>query len=661
MSRALPIAKVVVNLPLERAFDYAVPAALNEIARVGSRVRVPLGVRRVTGVIVQRAARSPLAQVRELVSVLDPQPLYTPELLRLGQWVAQRYYCAWGEALVAMAPPVTRGPRVARWDGPQPQETSPVRLPTSYPLDAVMPRALAKALAQPTQTLVVRLAPAVVPWEWLGALLSTLPPTAYPVLVLVPEVSYVEHLRSLWQTTVGERAVFVHHQLGVAARRTAWSRLLGQDVPLVIGTRSAVFAPLRRFGVMVLMEEHDHSYKQDGVPHYHAREVALERARRSGAVTLLVSATPSLEAWHAVRQSRAQLVEVTGPSTSRTDIQLIDLRSHQGATHRNPPLFAPPLARALESVATHDQRALLLFNRVGFASRVQCDKCGEVLQCAACSTALTYVSRTRMLRCRWCGSDTKAPELCPRCQGDYLRYRGLGVEKVHSELARRFPTLQLLRVTRADVGRRPTRDHWLTPPQAPTWQVLVGTEAVLHGWPLPPVSLIGILASDLLVTGTDFRSAERLIQHYMRALQCLQWAGGGRLFLQTRNPTYIPLLRFAQQQLDQWSRQELRLRRQFHLPPWTHVIAVTLRARRAPTVEQNAGALAEAFRAARHPRGLSLLGPAPLAPVKRRGEYHWHVVLRGQRFAALLRWLRTVLGGSRRWQGSAVTVDVDPC
>ena len=667
---ARPFISVALNLPLERTFQYVVPPSLRPQAMIGSRVRVPFGPRLVTGVIVDRSARAAFARVREILNLMDARPLYSTEMLRLGRWLADRYYCSWGEALAAMAPPVTGRQGVAAL--PEALSDGPLTLAERWSHSADWNRvkpAIGTAVAhRSAQTWIVQLAPTVRPWEWLADAVALGLDSPHPVLVLVPELQHVECLRARWSAALGAGAVFLHHLSGAAERRAAWGRLLAGQARVVVGTRLAVFAPSSAFGLMILMDEHNTSFRQDDVPHYHAREVLLERARRLHAPALLVSATPSLEAWQMARARRATWVQVAWDGRALPRRHVVDLRSHQfrpsrEGRERGWPLITPPLERALDATLQHQQRALLWLNRLGFATRVQCHLCGHVLQCAQCTIALVYFSRQRALRCRYCAASSPAPERCPQCRKDGLQYRGRGVEKVASEIARRFPAVPL----RVYERRHAVHGTWHMADKTPQtgtedWQVLISTEAALHGWEPPAVQLVGGITVDSALAIPDFRAAERVLQQLERTVQRVSWSGddGGVVIAQAINPDHPALRHFAQGTLHEFYRQELALRRRYHLPPWTHLIQLIVRGAHAKRTEARARTLAAAVRNLQSGTRLTLLGPTPLVPFKRRGHYHWQIVLKGRSVAPMVRQLRRLLAEGRRWQGMPLTIDVDP-
>lgn len=637
-------ARVVMNTPLERAFDYAVPASLREIVRVGTRVRAPFGPRVMTGVVVELPARAQVRRVRALYAAVDEQPVYTAELLKLGHWLAERYYCSLGEALAVMAPPVTGRQGVilpvssvaaAAWAWPEPSRRSDWR-------------------SSSAAVTVVELAPDVLPWDWLAQALPSAGERA--ALVLVPEQRQVDFLARLWGAPLGEAAVFLHHASGPKYRRDVWGRALAGQLRLVVGTRLAAFTPLPHCGLVVVMDEHDTSYKQDSVPHYHAREVALERARQWGCPALLASASPSMEAWQLAQQRAATWVTVRD-GTVKPRIYVVDVHMHQGSKRRGWPLITPPLERALDQTLQQDGRALVWLNRLGFATRVQCQKCGHVMACERCAAPLTFFSRERVLRCRYCAAEQPAVDACPHCRENTLRYRGRGVEKAASEVARKFPTATLQVYDRRGRGARTEAVEASGEPSA---QIIVGTEVLLHGWPLPRVQLVGALAIDAVLAIPDFRATERLLQRLVRALQCLvPGKDGAPVFVaQAINPDLPVLAQFTRHEMHAFYRHELGMRRRHRLPPVTHHVQVVVRGRDAASTEARAGALAEALRT-QHAH-ITVLGPAPLMPFKRQGRYQWHVILQGARVPALIKALRRVLEDGRRWQGAPVTVDVDP-
>jgi primosomal protein N' (replication factor Y) len=482
-------------------------------------------------------------------------------------------------------------------------------------------------------------------------------------LVLVPEISLTPQLAARFRARFGNQVAVLHSALTDAERYGQWRLIRNRQVRIVVGARSAVFAPLSRLGVVIVDEEHDPSFKQAEGLHYNGRDLALVRAKRAGAVAVLGSATPSLESYRGALEKRLRLLELPHRATPRPlpEVRIIDLRIYKSGAEG---ILTAPLAEAIASTLERGEQAILFLNRRGFASFVLCRACGHAFRCQHCSVTLTYhrTDRERLI-CHYCGYATALPKVCPECSAERIALLGLGTEQVEAYLGARFPRARVARLDRdtatsrgmrailAQVGRREV-------------DILVGTQMVTKGHDFPYVTLVGVLCADLGLHFPDFRSAERTFQLLTQvAGRAGRGSRPGQVLIQTYSPEHISLVAASRHDFRAFYQQEATGRRELGYPPWSHLAAVRIDGADSLEVARVARVLAEAGRRYSSP-GISLLGPSEAPIQKLKGRTRWLILIKAERREPLHGLLARLLEeaaqpGSRATQ-VRVTVDVDP-
>ncbi|HRR13113.1 MAG: primosomal protein N' [Acidobacteria bacterium] len=481
-------------------------------------------------------------------------------------------------------------------------------------------------------------------------------------VILVPEIALVPALARAVRERFGDRLALLHSAMPPAERHQEWERIRSGEASVVVGPRSAVFAPVPDLGLLVVDEEHDESYKQDQVPRYHARDTGLIRAREAGAVALLVSATPSLESrWNAARGRFRPLALSRRIGTARLpEATVVDLRQEPVPRHPGEVVFSRVLHEELRAALETGGQAILLRNRRGYAPLLLCRACGEEFRCEACGLPRTVHRRERRLRCHYCGAASREPESCPTCGERSLEAIGSGTERVEERLQELFPEIPIGVLDRDEVRRKGGLSSILATFERGETRILIGTQMVAKGHHFPEVSLTAVLAADSYLSFPDFRAVEKT---YAQLVQLAGRAGRGqrpgRFVVQTHHPDHYAIRAALANDDDGFVREELRFRRAFHYPPYTRMIQVLLRDRQRERGHRWMAELAARLEAVRagEPE-LRLTGPAP-APFERlRGEWRFQLLLRGPSSARLRDWLRSALPVP--WPRGLV-VDIDPC
>ena len=457
-------------------------------------------------------------------------------------------------------------------------------------------------------------------------------------ILLAPEIALAARLGRLFRERFGPGAAVFHSGLTAAERRAAFWRVRSGEARIVLGARSAVLAPVRGLGLIVLDEEHDGAYQQEETPRYHARHAAWLRARSSGAVLLLGSATPSLTAAHAADAgalTRLSLPERAAgarlPEVELADMRPV-LREAAAGADGGPPLFAPVLAEALRETVAAGRQALVLLNRRGYGGRQVCLRCGEILECRKCRVALTLHRRGHLAVCHSCGVGFPAPAECLACGGEVLRAEGFGTQRVEEEAARLLPGTPVGRFDRDSTRSRGSHEGILEAFRRGEIRVLVGTQMIAKGHDFPSVTLVGVVAADAGLGVPDYRAAERTFQLLTQvAGRAGRGRSPGRVVVQTLNPDHYAVETAGRQDYAAFAAAEREMRRRFRYPPFLRLTRLTVSDRSSGRAESAARSLGAAFAEGAAEGGeVEVIGPAPAARSGSRGLHRWQLLLKSE-------------------------------
>ena len=479
------------------------------------------------------------------------------------------------------------------------------------------------------------------------------------VLLLVPEIALTPSVAALFRGAFGDRVAIQHSGLSDGERHDQWQRIRRGDVDVVVGTRSAVFAPLKSLGLVIVDEEHDGSYKQEESPRYHGRDVAVVRAQQANALVVLGSATPSMESFHNATTGRYQLLTLARRVLDRplADVQIVDMRAEYAANGPDVILSAA-LVAALGARIERREQAIVLLNRRGFASVIFCRECAHSLECPNCSVSLTVHKAIRRARCHYCNYSMTLPTKCVKCSGTYLEQAGFGTERVEAEVKALYPDARVARVDRDTIRRKGAIAGLLSRFAAGELDVLVGTQMIAKGHDFPRVTLAGVISADVGLGLADFRAGERTFQ---LLTQVAGRAGRGELpgeaIIQTLFPTHYSIRHACRQDYTAFFADELEFRQRMKYPPAVALINAIVKAKTREAALADAGDLVRALRFGAEP--YRVLGPAP-APLSRlKGEYRAQFFIKGTHRGAMRKALIASLE-SRPEIRRRTVVDVDP-
>lgn len=728
-------------------FDYRVPDVLAAKATIGKRLRVPFGKsnRLVTGYCVALDRKPAQRRLKEIRSVVDADPLLSPEMLELTRWMAERYLCTWGQAIEGVAPAAVRGQAGTREQivltlaspaAPAAKISTPTKGKKAAPPLTEKQQAVLKALQAAGRSMTVaELAQAagctsapIMSLRKRGLILASMErveqsqhhlPRAEPeadhalnerqqaaldaiaealsarrhetvlmhgvtgsgktevyiraiqevlrfgrqAIVLVPEISLTPQTQQRFQARF-ERVAVLHSLLTPPERNWHWRRIARGEVHVVVGARSAVFAPVPRLGLIVIDEEHDTSFKQDSAPRYHAREVAERRCRQSQSPLVLGSATPSLESWRRAEQGEYRLVELPQRVLDRPlpDVAAIDLRA-EFQDRRSRGAISRPLHAAIEAALREHGQIILLLNRRGFSTTIQCPSCGEVEKCPDCDVSLTHHRSGGQAVCHYCDYRTAAPAVCSRCGYTGIIYSGLGTQRLEAEVRSRFPGLEVLRMDSDTMDRPGSHEQALARFRSGEVQILLGTQMIAKGLDFPNVTLVGVVNADLALHFPDFRAAERTFQLVTQvAGRTGRGRKGGRVLVQTFSPEHPAIQAALKHDYRAFAGYEMPIREQFGYPPMSDLIRLVVRGPSQQPAEAFAEHLVEQIRRAAAEREIEmrLLGPAP-APISRlKALYRFHAMAQSKDGENLRRCVAAALADAAPPRDVQWIVDVDP-
>jgi len=493
-------------------------------------------------------------------------------------------------------------------------------------------------------------------------------------IVLVPEISLTPQTVSRFRAHFGDGVAVLHSALSEGERYDAWRQLRTGEKTIAVGARSAIFAPLPRLGAIVVDEEHDSSYKQSEGPRYHARDVAVVRASRAGALCLLGSATPSLESWRNAQTGKFRLLELPErvgggalPPVRVVDLKAMWKRERVGDGRKERPgrgVLSPELVRGIGARLDRGEQVLLLLNRRGYSNFVQCRECGEVWRCLHCSVTLTFHRLTRRLLCHHCRHEEGMPHRCERCGSQDLSFRGLGTEQVEQIVAQGFPGARIARMDVDTTSGKWSHHEILGRFGRGELDILLGTQMISKGLDFPRVTLVGVVNADMGIHLPDFRASERTFQLLSQvAGRTGRGPLGGEVVVQTSLPDHVAVKAALTHDFPGFAQQELRERQAPRYPPHVRMANVLLSSPDAQEVADEADRSATWVRkrAGRTGRDLEVVGPAPAPIEKLHGRWRWHFLIRSDSARELGALLQAYLDEHRPGgRDVRVVVDRDP-
>ncbi len=633
-------------------------------------VRVPFGRSTLTGFVVAVTPHPETGgnstRIREVIARLEDRPSISPDLLALTEWVAARYLAPLGQCLrLAFPGSLERTQRPRRTVHTNAPAAVPISDPSTFNVQrltineslAPLRANVLAAIARQTHVRLFLPATTVASLGFYADAMQAALDRGRTALVLVPETGRVEAGHAFFAARWGARCQVYHAGLSSADRQQAWARIQTGDAAVVIGTRSAVFAPLTNVGLIIVDQEDHPAYKAENVPRYDARVVAAERARRAGAVLALASAHPSLETVQAMGAD----IGAVGPDVPRADappVTVADLRDVPWGEN-----LSAPLTEAIAARLAARKNVLLFLNRKGYASVLLCRDCGQAVTCPACSIGWTFHKREGLLRCSYCGRTGNAPEACPACTGARLVPSGSGTEALEETVKTHFPSARVARLELHRIGGDRANAAILSLWQAKELDILIGTQLVVTRSPRPVASLVGLVYPDAALHLPDFQAAERAY-HTLSDVMALAdpHDTDAEIVIQSYVPRHHVIRALAERNPSIFYESELAARQALGYPPFGRLIGLRVSGTKEELTEAAASRWAALLKEARGP-DMTVLGPIPATPARVRGRFRRQLVVKGPDGAALRQAVQITLaemGAASRAGGLRYDIDVDP-
>jgi primosomal protein N' (replication factor Y) len=713
------VVDIAVGVSVNKTFHYRVPEEMHGCLVPGSRVLVPFGSRRIPGTVLGFPGKADEAGLKSLIEILD-NPI-TPHLLDLARWMADYYMYPLGQTIEALVPKaVSRArPRKKKYIRLPARPSSPLRGAKQNALVKILAergeveldalpefsRTVIKALRDagiieyverdapaltpeeyppsdppglmPEQTEAVRRISEAVTSGTFGVFLlhgvtgsgktevylhaiKQLSSTGTGAIVLAPEIALTPQLLSRFRQRFGNRVAVLHSGLTDRERAEEYRRIQAGQVDVAVGARSAVFAPFENVGLIIVDEEHENSYKQDEGIRYHARDVAVMRAKFQNAVAVLGSATPSLESYYNAKNGKYQYLRLANRVDHRPmpEVAIVDVK-----TLPKQDLYSPQLLSGIAQRLEKNEQTLLLLNRRGFSPVLICRECGTAIKCPSCSVSLTYHKSGQKLKCHYCGFLTRPPATCPSCAGIELKLLGSGTQKVEEELQPLFPAARVTRMDSDAVKGRHAYDELLQRVDRREVDILLGTQMIAKGHDFPAVTLVGVVDADVGLNLPDFRSAEKTFQLITQAAgRAGRGAIAGEVIIQTMNPNHYSIRHSKTHDYEGFYNEEIVYRTELGYPPIGRIIKLEIKSPDEAHAAEAAKTAQNRIRSLMRGKDTVLLGPAPAPIARLRGQYRFQLLLLSQKREAI----RSLAAEGRNaveekfGRKCKVLVDVDP-
>ncbi|MDD4179017.1 MAG: primosomal protein N' [Candidatus Margulisbacteria bacterium] len=663
----------------DKTFTYAIPERLNDRIGIGSQVVVPFGRRKEIGYVVERLVSSNVKGIKEIIDLASPEPIFSEKSVKLARWMADYYLSFFLTALRLVMPPGLRQKeergRVGKLveKGKKGKQTEQQKTNTQTSLTTQPPGTKLKLTPEqqtaldeinqsiddnkPTRFLLHGVTGSGKTEVYMQAIAHLLE-KGQSAIVLVPEISLTPQMVQRFTARFQDHIAVLHSELTLKKRNEEWQRIVSGQVQIVLGARSAVFAPLKNLGLIIIDEEYENTYKSDKSPRYHTREVAFKLAALNNAVVVLGSATPSIETYFRAEAGEYKKIVLPKRIDDRPlpPVTLVDMREELKA--KNFSVLSRKLQLELKETLDKGEQAILFMNRLGYFTFVMCRECGLTIECPNCSVSLVYHSGAQEVRCAKCGYAAELPKTCPRCNSTSIKYFGTGTQRIEDDVAKIHPSARILRYDRDTVGKRGSHEVFFSTFAEGNADVLIGTQMVAKGLDVAKVTLVGVVSADTALNLPDYQAAEHTFQ---MLTQVAGRAGRhhlpGKVIIQTYNPEHYAIKAASTHDYEQFYRKEIEHRRSLNYPPFSRLISIIISSEDQKKAIKTADDLG-AFISKRIPTGV--LGPAQAAIARLRGEWRYHILIKGNELRVIRNAVNESIQNLVIPDDVRVTVDVEP-
>lgn len=673
-------AEVVFGIPVDMGFLYKIPEKMVPLCKKGVRVFAPFGRRNMIGYVTGFQDKTDI-ETKELIEIIDTEPVITEDIFKFTRWIADYYFCSWGEVIESAMPrwvdvKIVNKKEIKRV---KKLKSSRVRELTPQLLNSSTPQ-LINSLTPHQESALRKIQGKIDDGKHHVFLLHGITGSGKTeiyirsaaesikrgrkVIVMVPEITLTLQLFQRFLRFFGGRVAMLHSGLTPREKYDEWLRIRSGEADIVIGARSSVFAPLKNTGLIIVDEEHDNAYKQDEIPRYNGRDMAVVRGRLSDAVVILGSATPSMESFYNSRIGKYEYISLPERVYKKPlpEIEVVDIKKED----RKNGIISERLKMEIGKRITKREQVMLFLNRRGTAGYIHCMECGFVWKCRNCSVSLTYHKKRNLGICHYCEYSTAISDTCPECKGHHIDYKGIGTQRLEDEVKALFPDSNVERMDRDTVKRRGEAGRILKGMEGGNVNILIGTQMIAKGHDYPGITLVGIVSADESLNIPDFRAAERTFQ------LITQVAGRtgrgdikGDVILQTYNADHYAIECAMGHDFIQFYNQEGKFREALNYPPYAKMVSFILTGRNEKKVEvfsRNLGKILDKLIGGY--KDVEKLGPSKAIIYKVKNRYRWHIILKSKRVDSIRNItsmaIKDINSSPVPKGGVKVSVDVDP-
>ena len=657
---------IVLNVPVNQAFTYSYIPLENQkpenIPQIGKRAEVRFGNKKMTGFITKiydsfpSHCAVPLEKIKQVSKIVDSEPLITQELLETAIWVSKYYLCTIGEAVNSILPSARR-------------ESSEQSFSFDSEISAGIKQNLSEEQKKAVNDILAHAEKNESSFHYLygptgSGKTEVFLQTAEQILkknkgviYLVPEISLTQQVVDSVVNRFGPQVAVLHSSLTQSQKLTQWKKILHREARIVIGARSAIFAPVPDLGMIIIDEEHDSSYKSGNTPRYHARQTAMYRASKLKIPLIMGSATPSVEAWHLMNCGKLlkHTLSKRLAGGEKPSIKCINLNQSvmQGC-------ISEELKNEIETTLKEKKQAILFLNRRGFTHFFRCSTCGFEMKCKNCSVSMTFHKSENRLRCHYCGWHILPPSSCPKCGSLDIGYSGFGTEFIEAETAQKFPNARIVRVDTDSVSKKGELQNKIDAFKKGEFDIMLGTQMVAKGLNFPNLKTVGIILADTALHLPDFRATERTFSLITQvAGRAGRFFPDGKVFVQTYNPENQAISFACSANTEGFYDFEINQRKLLSFPPFSRLIRLVFRSSnqiKAQKTSEDAASLIENLKIP----GVEILGPSECPLSKISQNYRFQLILRGEKIVPLQNAVRKLLFDYRHPQEVYIECDVDP-
>lgn len=654
------LARVAINLPLDQTFYYIVPKDMK--IPLFSRVKINFNGRNLMGFVVAFINSQEVSEelknieLKQILSVIDKEPIIDSRIIDIAQWMSDYYIVPFGEALHGITPSARRTTSVSH------TYTYSGELATLTPLQKETFQTILSSLGKPKTFLIYGITGSG-KTEIYKHLVYEVLQRGGSAIILIPEISLTPQTLQRFYESFGNTIAVYHSKLNPRERLSEWQRAMRGQARIMIGPRSAIFAPVQKLMLIIIDEEHENSYKSSKSPRYHARQIAFYRARQESATLVLGSATPQLETYYHALNGTIKLLKLNERyrKTSMPSVTVADMkRETEGNSHISSILFKKMLA-----TIENNKQVLIFINRRGYSPVLFCEACGFTFGCPNCDVTLTYHRKQHSLICHHCGYTSSIPTVCPSCGNPKLKEMGIGTERLESDLSNMFPSTHIVRMDLDTTRKKLNLNNILNDVREGKAHILIGTQMVAKGHDMPGIHLVGAILPDIMLNLPDFRSAERT---FTMLTQVIGRAGRrkipGEAVIQTYLPQHYAIQAAAMHDYLQFYNQEITKRKQFDYPPFTRLGRLVFRSKNRAQLEKFIDNLKFFIKELQTNFNFAkILGPVTCPIEKLNNNYRYHIIIKSDHSKTInniARRIRDFFQQEKKNMPIYMEIDIDP-